>query len=84
MVVFKYHCAACFHEWEPGPTSACPRCRSTEVRAGASPMTTNMRKPDKGSNLHYLWIALAVMAIFLLFGFAGCSRLFFPPKRSRT
>lgn len=56
------------------------------VRAGAAPRAGGPAPPNKGSNLDYLWIALAVIAIILFFGFAGCSRLFFPgtgrsPKR---
>lgn len=81
---FKYHCGACFNEWEPGPTGQCPRCGSNMVRAGAAPRAGGPPPADKGSMLHYLWIGLAIVAIFVMFGFAGCSRLFFPGPKVRN
>lgn len=77
---FKYHCGSCLSEWEPGPTTFCPRCGATSVMAGPSPNALQ-RAPDKGSNWSYVWIGLAVIVLFFMFLFAGCSRLFVPHAR---
>ena len=83
MNVFKNHCGACHHEWVPSALpGSCPRCGSGQVRAGALP-PIGPRRPEKGSYLSYLWVALGIFGMILVFGFAGCSRLFFPGKAQR-